>query len=288
VLSDLGDVYVNEDQLPKAEQVYAQALAIYKRLADDTREAMMLRNFGALYSLQRRDGEAVRALKESLKIARKAHSDSTLIGQILNSFGVAYYRQGSISKAEKFFTQALQTGSSADTLQYRANLLNNLGAVYHANREYANAEDYLKQALKITESLVGPEHPDLTFSLSALGVLYMDTGKYTKAEEQFLRALRILETGNSVFDTRTARLLHALSNTYSRAARNIEAEETLSRAATIARRNISEHPDMAQILDAYARTLRKQGKTKEAEELAVEVRRARVAAGLVINALNPF
>ena len=63
ILSDLGDVYVNEDQLPKAEQVYAQALAIYKRLGDNTGMAKMLRNFGALYSLQRRNVEAVRAWK---------------------------------------------------------------------------------------------------------------------------------------------------------------------------------------------------------------------------------
>src|SRR5262249_33156519 len=132
VLSDLGDVYVNEDQLPKAEQAYAQALAIYKRLADDTKVAMLLRNFGALYSLQRRDAEAMRALKESLKIARKAHSKPTLIGQIFNSFGVAYFRQGNIGKAENFFSQALQTGSSTDTLKYRADLLNNLGVTSQA------------------------------------------------------------------------------------------------------------------------------------------------------------
>jgi tetratricopeptide (TPR) repeat protein len=288
VLSDLGDVFVNEDQLPKAEQVYAQALAIHKRLRDDTGVAMMLRNFGALYSLQRRDGEAVRALKESLRIARTAHLNSTFIGRILNNFGVVYHRQGNIGKAERFITEALQTSSSADPLQYRADLLNNLGVVYHANREYAKGEDHLKQALNIMESVVGPEHPDLTFSLSSLGVLFTDAGKYTEAEEQYLRALRLLQSGNPVFDTRIARLLHSLSNNYSRAARHVEAEETLSRAATIARRNISEHPDMAQILDAYARTLRKRGKTKEAEELRVEVRRARVAAGLVINALNPF
>jgi len=288
ILSDLGDVYMNEDQLPKAEQAYAQALAIHKRLADDSGVAMMLRNFGAVYSLQRRDDEAERALKESLRIARKARLDSTSIGRILNNFGVAYYRQGNIGKAERFFTEGLQTTSSANTPQYKADLLNNLGAVYQAKKKYAKAEDYLKQALDITESVVGPEHPDLTFSISSLAVLFTDAGRYTEAEEQYLRALRILDSGNPVFDTRIARLLHSLSNNYSRAARHLEAEETLSRAAAIARRNISEHSDMARILDAYARTLRKHGKTKEAEELRVEVKRARVAEGLVINALNPF
>jgi tetratricopeptide (TPR) repeat protein len=287
LLCDVADIQVNLDQLTNAEQNYRQALAIYKRLEDDAGIAMMLRNLGALYSLQGRDGDAHEVLDKSLKLARKTHLDPVYLGRILNSFGVTYYREGKIKEASKFFNEAFQT-ESVETLQNRADLLNNMGAVYHAMREYAKAEDYLKQALEITESIVGPEHPDTTFSLATLAILHIDMGKYAEAEKQFLRALRILNEHDPVLETRIARVLHGLSVVYRRTDRQAEAEETLARAAILARKNISKNPTMPLILDEYAQALRKTGKTKEAEELRGEIRRAKVEAGLVINAHSPF
>jgi hypothetical protein len=45
---------------------------------------------------------------------------------------------------------------------------------------------------------------------------------------------------------------------------------------------------LVEILEDYSASLKRQGRTKEAEELRVEAKRARVKAGLVINALSPF
>src|SRR5262249_2354543 len=55
VLSELGDLYVNEDKLGKAETAYRESLAIYKKAPDKAKVALLLRHLGALYSLQRRD-----------------------------------------------------------------------------------------------------------------------------------------------------------------------------------------------------------------------------------------
>src|SRR5256885_2178033 len=43
-LSELGDVYVNEDELPKAERAYQESLAIYKKLRDQMKSSLLLRN----------------------------------------------------------------------------------------------------------------------------------------------------------------------------------------------------------------------------------------------------
>src|SRR5947207_13477335 len=58
-LMELGAVYINEDELPKAEAAYREALAIYKKLSDAAQSAFVLRNLGAVYSLARRDDEAL-------------------------------------------------------------------------------------------------------------------------------------------------------------------------------------------------------------------------------------
>jgi len=86
------------------------------------------------------------------------------------------------------------------------------------------------------------------------------------------------------FDVKTVRVLHSLSYTYTRAGQKADADATLAHAATIARRSLGKHPEMVTVLEDYSTILKKQGKAKEAEELRVEAKRARVASSLVINA----
>jgi tetratricopeptide (TPR) repeat protein len=288
-LTDLGDVYVSEDELQKAEHHYLVSLEIYKKTPDTNSVTVLLQKLGGVYSLERRDDEALRVLQNALKRARAApETDAALIGQVLNSLGVVYYRQRDFKKAEKFFTEEMQILPDVDSLYGKADVLNNLGAIYHARHEFEKAEEYFKKALNRTEDQVGVAHPDLTFSLSLLAMLYTQTGRYADAEEQYQRALRILDVNEPVFETRIARLLDGLSKSYAAAGRKTDAEAMLSRAAGIARRNVDAHPDMAMIMDAYAATLKKGGKVKEAEELRVEAKRARIAAGLVVSAHTPF
>ena len=289
-LITLGDVYLNEDEMPKAERAYSESAAIYRRLSDKSRTALALRNLGILYSRARRDDEALRALHQALKLAQANPADDRvdLKAGVLNALGMAYFLQGNNSKAESFFKQALKMVSDSGVPFDTSEPLNNLGAVYLAKHQFKKAEDFLQQALKITETNAGPCHPDLTFTLTALGALYAETGRYAAAEEQYQRALKILEPDKLALETRIARVLYGLSAVYIKADRKAEGENALLRAAAIARNNLSQRADMAAILEDYSAMLRKQGNIEDAEELRVEARRARVSNSLVTNANNPF
>ena len=73
---------------------------------------LLLRNLGALYSLQRRDDDALRVLQQALKLAKTNPGVShDLIPQVLDSFAILYVRQGNLGKAESFLNQALQAAS---------------------------------------------------------------------------------------------------------------------------------------------------------------------------------
>jgi tetratricopeptide (TPR) repeat protein len=289
MLADLGDVYVSEDEVSKAEQAYSDSLATYKKLSDRSNTAILLRNLGATYSLEGRDDDALRILQEALKLTRTIPDPNAgLMAEVLNAFGMTYYRQGKINKAEALFNQALQTISASGFPYDTTELLTNLGAVYIAKHKFQKAEEVFKRALKVKEAEVGPGHPDLTFILVGLGVLYTDVGRYTDAEDQYQRALRILGPGKPEFDTRIARILHVISQTYSKAGRKSEAEAALAQSAVIARRNLNQHPDMATIVEDYSTMLSNQGRTKEAGELRAEAKHARLTTGFVINAHSPF
>ena len=284
MLTELGDVYVSTDELAKAERAYGEALTIYEKLSNKRRSALLLRNLGAVYSLERRSDEALSFLERAFKEAsRVPQPDPTLTGEILNSLGVEYFRRGNLQKAEQFLTQAVNTLPDVDGVYETAATLYNLSAIYHARRQYSKAEEYLSRAFKITEQQIGPTHPDMTFMLASMAILYSDTRQYDKAEQYYLRALKIVE-GNPVFETRTARLLQGLSRNYSAVGRTSESEAALLKAAAIARRHLSQHSDMADILNAYASTLTKGGRKQEAEELRTEVRRAQITEDLVIKA----
>jgi tetratricopeptide (TPR) repeat protein len=290
MLTELGDVYVNTDELTKAERAYSEALAIYQKLSNKRRSALLLRDLGAVYSLEHRSDEALSLLQRALKEANQVpQPDPVLTEHILNSLGMEYFRRGNLQKAEQFLNQAMKTLPDGDGHYETADTLNNLAAIYHARRQYSKAEEYLSRAFKITEQQIGPAHPDMSFMLSSMAMLYSNTRQYDKAEQYYVRALKIVE-GNPVFETRTARLLQGLSRNYAAAGRTSESEAALFKAAEIARRHLSQHSDMADILNAYASTLTKGGRKQEAEELRAEVRRARITEDMVIKAhsSSPF
>src|SRR5215831_12746856 len=113
ILSDLGKVLLDEGRLSEAEDAFAKSLAIEKRLGHAT--AAVLGNLGAVYSVERRDVEAVAILNRALKVAQTSPTSSELTVEILNSLGGTYFRQRRFKKAEQLFQQALQTlaGTSA-------------------------------------------------------------------------------------------------------------------------------------------------------------------------------
>jgi len=283
-LSELGDVYANEDEAFKSERAYAESLEIYKRLSDKRNTALLMRNLGTTYAFEGRDEEAMRLLKQSLKLAESIPNNDMLVTQIFNSLGIVYFWQRKNDKAEDFFSRALLLSTTSGIAFDLSELLNNLGAVYVVDRKFEKAEQVLNHALAIREADGGASHPDLISTLDGLGLLYTSTGKYKNAEAQYLRALKILESVRQDFDVKTVRVLHALSYTYTRAGQKADAAAALAHAATIARRSLGKHPEMVTVLEDYSMVLKKQGKAKEAEELRVEAKRARIASSLVINA----
>jgi tetratricopeptide (TPR) repeat protein len=286
-LAVLGNVYAKEDALPKAEQVYAESLSIYKQIGDKKQVSLLLRNISAVYSMEGRAEDALEVAQQALRLI-KANRDTTDEVEVLNVIGIVYYRQGKNKNAEKWLIQAVEAAPLAKDPVDLAELWNNLGNVYQAEQKYEKAEPLLKQALAGVEARVGPAHPELNFTLASLGRLYAATGRYAEAEAQYQRALSILQSNPSNFETRIAILLHELSATYGKVGRKSDADATLAQAATIARSNLSRNVEMGKILEDYSESLKNHGQSNEAEQLLAEVRMARTAASLVTPAHEKF
>ena len=69
--------------------------------------------------------------------------------------------------------------------------INNLAALYTAEKRYAEAEPLCKRSLAITESSLGPLHPNVAIVLDNLALIYRKTGKQSYAESTQKRATLI-------------------------------------------------------------------------------------------------
>src|SRR5262249_6196907 len=79
---------------------------------------------------------------------------------------------------------------------------------------YSEAELLFQRALTIREQQLGPEHPDVAYSLAGLEHLYAEQGKYAQAESLCQRALAIREQQLGPEHSHVASLLDTLANLY--------------------------------------------------------------------------
>src|SRR5215831_4466682 len=287
ILSDLGTVLLDEGRLSEAEEAFTKSLAIEKRRGQKQATAAVLGHLGAVYSAQRRDGEAIALLNRALKAAQTSPSTLELTVEIFNNLGVTYSRKGRFKKAEQLFQQALQTVAGTEAFEdYAGSIFNNLGAVYCEQRKYALAEEFMTKSLMLRGAQLGPTHPALTDTLDSLGIVYTNIGRYADAEAQFQRAIAILGQGGGIeSNVRMARSHKGLADSYIKAGRKAEAAIVLERAVMVARRNLR-HPEMVNILDAYSRVLGELGKAREAKEIRSEAQRARVTTSITVRAYD--
>lgn len=291
IQNDFGDVYVGEERLRDAEQSYVRAMEIFKKLQGKEFElAATLRNIGSVYSLQRRDDDALKILNQASKlpIFRNPAKDPrlpSLTAEILNSKGIVLVRQGSLGKARTLFEEAIRTRSAAgiDGGVGDAQTWSNIGTIYLKQKRYALAEQPLLRSIEITERILGPSHPDLVLTLANLGEVYTQIGRYAEAMNQYDRCLAILRNSKPTLDGRIARILQLVSTTHLKQGDKASAEKALADAVDLARHtSVIDDPSVPDMFDGYANLLKQVGKTEQARQIHAEAQRMRAALALTV------
>jgi tetratricopeptide (TPR) repeat protein len=286
-LAHLGDLYLSEDRFADAEDVFDEAISLYKESeretgSPDAGTVAALRSLGTAFALEGEVKKALAILNDASRQAKRHFSsDVRLSAIVLNSLGMAYVQDGNFKKAEALFQQVLAVQSAAGSTEFlTANVLNNLAQVHREQRKYQEAETEYKRCIEISEQLLGPSHPEIAITRGSLGMLYMRMGRLPEAEDQLVESLRITEAARPVMAGRIVRILHILTAVYERQGKWSEAEDVLARAAAVARSNPQHDPETAIVLDAYSAILKRSGKTDLARAAHVEADRARASMAL--------
>ena len=107
----------------------------------------------------------------------------------LGNIGIVYRIQGKLTKALKFFQQALEIHREIDDKEGKANALDNIGIVYGIQNKLTEALKFFQQALDIYLE-IGDKKGEAS-ALDNIGIIYRRQGNLDEALQHYQQALNI-------------------------------------------------------------------------------------------------
>jgi tetratricopeptide (TPR) repeat protein len=275
-LNNLASLYQSQGRYKKAEQLFVEALAMWKHLLGDEHPnvANILNNLALLYQSQGRYKKAEQLYVEVLAMWKHLlGNEHPNVAASFNNLAVLYQLQGRYFKSEQMYLEALAMRKRllGDEHPEVVESLHNLASLYRFQGRYCEAEQIHIEALTIHKHLVGDEHPRIAISLGDLASLYYLQGRYLEAEQMYVEALamRKCQLGDEHPDVATA--LDNLALVYVAQGRYSEAEPMQIEALAMRKRLLGdEHPDVATSLNNLALLYRYQGRYSQSERMNVE------------------
>jgi tetratricopeptide (TPR) repeat protein len=259
----------------EAEERYATALGIYRRLNDAYDEAWLLRDLAILHDLAGSYIKAENAYRVALEYAARAlGEDNDTVAWIQSDWAGLKIRQGRFSEAESLLKAYLETCERIHFHHYAmiANCHGRLGETYIHQGRYEEARAVLQRAAEILGDSVPSEHWVSGWVDALRGWLCVRVGDLARAEELLERGRQVcaedLLPGEYPGDPDTHLILLYLGELRRKQQRYEESERVLNEALEIVQTKLRpDHPMAGEILLELANLREEQGRTQEAEEL---------------------
>ncbi len=210
--NSIGRLYLNTNQLDKAEEYFEKSLAFHNNLSEEKAEklrvnkATILNNLGAIF-MNKDLKKTIKYHKEALEnflVASEAEPEtySIHLGNTHYSLAEGYYKKEGFFLAKKHFKEAVKIYESIKdnnktTAVLKGNAFYNLGNIYtDENNVYDARTNYLK-AFKLfsvlTEENPKAYKPILAATLNNLGVTAKSMYVYSDAIKYYEKALEHYE-----------------------------------------------------------------------------------------------
>jgi len=187
-LSNIGIIYDEQSDYPKALKYHFKTLAIAEGLGNKALIASALTNIGLVHNSM---GDYSKALEYHLKSLelKKEIGNKLGIANTLNNIGIVFSAQQNYPQALKYFFEVLKISEEVGDQKLTATTLINIGSVYESTVERDKALQYLLKAVKVNETLGNKKIDAAIFG--NVSNLYRNTGRYEAAEEYLKKALDI-------------------------------------------------------------------------------------------------
>jgi tetratricopeptide (TPR) repeat protein len=237
--NNLGDLYLNKNDLDKARTALMESLKLRKHLAENNPDvyepdlAKTLNNLGNLYYEKNDFDSAESCYITAIEIRmHRVDADSAFnkaeIAGIENNLGSTYYNKKNYDSAEINFRRSLEmreqlvTNDSLTNEPEIAAIYNNLGNLYSKKGDFSKADSAYMNALTIREHLAELNQqtydPDVGQAHYNLGSFYLSIKKIENAKDEYMKCLnirkRLAETDPQAFSPDLLRVMVNLGDVY--------------------------------------------------------------------------
>jgi CHAT domain-containing protein/tetratricopeptide (TPR) repeat protein len=168
---------------------YADSLAVFRKLGDPGREAILLTTIGMAYGQTGEHDKALENLTRALELHRTGGNRS-MVAVSLNNIGGVYRARGDLSRALDYFEQALSLRREVGDRSGEAVTLSNIGMVHHLLGKLEEATGYLEKALAVQQA----DALDADSTFFKLAKVHLDRGNLDAASQNIDRAISLRES----------------------------------------------------------------------------------------------
>ena len=187
-LNNIGYVFYNKGNIPKALDYYLQALKLREETGSKMGLAESLTNLGALYKNQGDANKAIEYYQKSLKLYKEAKN---LEGQarLLGNIGVLYDSEKAYDKALEYYLSGLKLQDSIGNDQSLARVLNNIGIIYDRQNRTSEALKYCKKSLRLSTEI--EDKQGMASALIIISQIEFNNNDFKKAREDASQSLKL-------------------------------------------------------------------------------------------------
>jgi CHAT domain-containing protein/predicted negative regulator of RcsB-dependent stress response len=258
ILNKIGWAHRYLGEMRKALDEFDKALQLSRAVGDRRGEAMALNGIGAAYWSVGEMRKALEKYNEAVQL-RRAAGDRRGEAHTLSNIGLVYWRVGEMRKALEKYNEALQLSRAVGDRYSEANILSNIAAIHRSLGETRKALDELNEALPIFQS-VGSRVAQGAV-LNGIGSAYWALGETRKALEKYNEALQHKRAAGD--NSGQADALDNIGEVYLSSGETQKALEKYNEALQL-RQVINDRPMMATTLHKIGEVYRSLGETQKA------------------------
>ena len=190
VYTNLGSLFLQTNDLKKAENYITRVLRLATNLNYPLTIADAWMNLGVVYNNEERYKDALAAYNEAMKIYEKLNIQPR-IAALMNNIASLNQHQGSLELALESQLEALRIHQELNMPFDLALDYGNLGTIYLDMKEVTKSEEYFKKSLELAQKLNYSQM--IWYCQTGLGRILLEQGKREESLVYFIQAIDILE-----------------------------------------------------------------------------------------------
>ena len=147
----LGNIFIAQGDLKRAQVEIRDALASYRRVGDEAGLADAQNKLAQIFFIRSEYDRAVESLNDAIEHVRKTKNHGPMLGRALGNLGRIHLLSGEWTKAQKYFRDSIRQNEIVKNQNSTCRNLLSLGYKAQLQRKFKQAHDFYQKAYDIIQ-----------------------------------------------------------------------------------------------------------------------------------------